>query len=169
MLEGHGIEVQFYGARGNDEAGETLLHIVAQTPLNTQAYLVFEGITPFTRVFSDPTYDNGHGERTFINGRGVADYFLPGHLPKDFFDADIVAFGGTALVPGLHDNLSLLCERAHDHGAIVVVNTVYDFRSERDNPGRRWYLGKENEAFPFIDLLITDKEEALKTERFFDN
>jgi len=75
MLADRTIAVQFYGARGNDEAGEALMHIVAQTPLSTQGYLVLEGTTPFTRVFSDPTYDNGHGERTFINGRGVADYY----------------------------------------------------------------------------------------------
>jgi len=159
-FEANGAQVQFYGARGNDESGQALMHIVAQVPLETTEYRVLKGKTPFTQVFSDPTYD--HGERTFVNCRGVADLYSADYLPQSFFDADIVAFGGTALVPPLHDTLASLCRRAQHESAIVVVNTVYDFRYERDNPSRCWRLGGDEDAYPWIDVLIVDREEALK-------
>ncbi len=50
-----------------------------------------KGNAVYAGVF-DPTYDQGHGERTFVNERGVADLFAPEHLPDSFFDSDIVAF-----------------------------------------------------------------------------
>lgn len=162
MLEGHKVQVQFYGARGNDESGQALMQIVEQVPLNTSDYIVLDGETPFTQVFSDPTYDNGHGERTFINGRGVADLYNADFLTSSFFDADIVAFGGTALVPEIHDKLASLCCHAQHEGTIVVVNTVYDFLCERKNPGYCWSLGGEEAAYPWIDVLIVDREEGMK-------
>jgi len=152
------------------------MDIVSRTPLDVSGYLVFEGDTPFTQVFSDPTYDHGHGERTFVNELGVADLFAPSHLPDSFFDADIVAFGGTALVPQIHDSLDVLCRHARRSGSVVVVNTVYDFWSESKKavgragedsvsaaaPGARWPLGARSDAYPYIDVLVADREEALK-------
>ncbi len=181
MLEGHDVHVRFFGARGNDESADSIMNIVERMPLDASGYRVFEGHTPFTQVFSDPTYDHGHGERTFVNERGVADLFAAEHLPDSFFDADIVAFGGTALVPQIHDNLTSLCRRAQANGAVVVVNTVYDFQNEakarqqkdgsmseagtleggRSNGGR-WPLGESDETYRFIDVLVTDREEALR-------
>jgi len=175
MLEGQAAQVRFFGARGNDAGGDEILGIVSRTPLDVSGYLVFEGHTPFTQVFSDPTYDHGHGERTFVNERGVADLFAPTHLPDRFFEADIVAFGGTALVPQIHEDLDTLCGRARRGGSVVFVNTVYDFLSEAkrtagggvpavssSSPGARWPLGPRDEAYPHIDVLIADREEALK-------
>jgi sugar/nucleoside kinase (ribokinase family) len=187
MLEGRQVRVGFFGARGNDAGASAIMGIVSRTPLDVSGYLVFEGHTPFTRVFSDPTYDHGHGERTFVNELGVADLFAPGHLPDSFFDAGIVAFGGTALVPRIHDGLDTLCRRARLGGSVVVVNTVYDFRSEAKRAaggeraasvlaaggagaapvlagvrGGRWPLGAHGEAYPYIDVLVADREEALK-------
>ncbi len=173
MLEGHQAQVQFFGARGVDASSDAIMHIVSRTPLEVSGYLAFAGHTPFTQVFSDPTYDHGHGERTFVNERGVADLFAPGHLPERFFDAEIVAFGGTALVPQIHDNLDLLCRRAHQGGSIVVVNTAYDFQSEvrrtaadralagsSEENGARWPLGARDGAYRHIDVLVADREEA---------
>jgi len=176
MLEGRQARVRFFGARGNDAGAAAIMGIVSRTPLDVSGYLVFEEHTPFTRVFSDPTYDHGHGERTFVNELGVADMFAPSHLPDSFFDADIVAFGGTALVPRIHDSLDTLCRRARLGGSVVVVNTVYDFRSEAQRAageagtssapatarGPRWPLGAHAEAYPPIDVLVADREEALK-------
>ncbi len=193
MLEGHDVRVRFSGARGNDASADEIMNIIARMPLDVSGYRVFEGHTPFTQVFSDPTYDQGHGERTFVNERGVADLFAPEHLPSSFFDSDIVAFGGTALVPRIHDNLASLCKRARAGGAVVVVNTVYDFRNEanarrqeggslssigapsggrwqqggslsegRASTGGRWPLGESDETYKFIDVLIADREEALR-------
>ncbi len=70
MLEGHQAQVQFFGARGVDASSDAIMHIVSRTPLEVSGYLAFAGHTPFTQVFSDPTYDHGHGERTFVNERG---------------------------------------------------------------------------------------------------
>jgi len=176
MLEGRQARIKFFGARGNDAGAATIMDIVSRTPLDVSGYLVFEGDTPFTQVFSDPTYDHGHGERTFVNELGVADLFAPSHLPDSFFDADIVAFGGTALVPQIHDSLDMLCRRARRNSSLVVVNTVYDFRSESKKtvgsagedsvsaaaPGARWPLGARSDAYPYIDVLVADREEALK-------
>jgi sugar/nucleoside kinase (ribokinase family) len=171
MLEGHEVRVQFFGARGNDESGDAIMNLLGRMPLDASGYREFIGCTPFTQVFSDPTYDHGHGERTFVNERGVADLFAPEHLPDSFFESDIVAFGGTALVPKIHDSLAALCMRARARGAVVVVNTVYDFRNEaktrqqkegKRSVGGRWPLGENDETYKFIDVLVVDKEEALR-------
>ena len=166
--------VSFYGARGEDETGdfvEAAFHRLGFVPASTgggenaPCYRLkcFKGITPHTGVFSDPGYDNGHGERTFINHIGAAGQFGPGDLEDAFFDADIVCFGGTGLTPQIHDSLTELLARAKQKKAITLVNLVYDFRSDQKAPGRKWKLGKNDDAYRFIDLLIADRDEALKT------
>jgi sugar/nucleoside kinase (ribokinase family) len=174
MLEGKGITVRFSGAKGDDDRAKEIDVILAETPLDYSGYSTIPGRTPSTEVFSDPRHNGGSGERTFVNTRGVADFYSPSHLPANFFDADIVVFGGTALVPRLHDSLDELTARARDNGALVLINTVYDFRNEaairatgRDATGRkapdgRWPLGKSDETFCHIDLLVVDKEEAFR-------
>jgi sugar/nucleoside kinase (ribokinase family) len=44
-----------------------------------------------------------------------------------------------------------------------VVNLVYDYRSEISAPGKKWKLGIRDDAYPSIDVLIADHDEALKT------
>jgi sugar/nucleoside kinase (ribokinase family) len=66
-------------------------------------------------------------------------------------------------VPPLHDGLTELLNRARKNGAVTVVNLVYDYRSEISAPGQKWKLGIKDDAYPAIDILIADKEEALKT------
>jgi sugar/nucleoside kinase (ribokinase family) len=118
--------------------------------------------TAYTHVLSDPTYDDGNGERTFINNIGTSWDYTPEMLPASFFEADIVCFGGTALVPNIHDNLTSLLKKAKANNCITVVNTVFDFRNEKENPGQPWPLGNTPESLPLIDVLIMDCEEALK-------
>jgi len=74
----------------------------------------------------------------------------------------MAVFGATARVPPIHDELAPLLQRARGSGALTVVLTVYDFLSERDRPGQTWRLGREDAAYPLIDLLITDREEAMR-------
>lgn len=162
LLSDRDISVRFYGARGRDETGERIVSIVNRTPLDIRHYVVKDGISPFTNVFSDPNYDNGRGERTFVNNIGAARQYGPDDLDASFYDSQVVLFGGTALVPGIHDHLLPLLRTAKEHGAITVVSTVYDFRNEKKNPGGRWPLGESDEAFSFMDVLITDREEAVK-------
>jgi len=83
-------------------------------------------------------------------------------LGDAFFDSDIALFGATALVPQLHDGLSGLLRRARASGAVTVVGTVYDFRNEQRHPERPWPLGDSRVSFPLIDLLVCDREEALR-------
>jgi sugar/nucleoside kinase (ribokinase family) len=111
---------------------------------------------------SDPHYDNGHGERIFINTIGAAGELFPDDLDETFFDSDLVAFGGTALVPNIHRALGSLLRQARERKAITVVNTVYDFLSEKQNPEKPWPLGSSLQTYSNIDLLITDREEALR-------
>lgn len=155
-------EVRFFGRGGQDENGKYLESALEKTPVILQDYMLAEGYTPSTFVFSDPLFDNGHGERMFVNTIGAANEFLPEFLGNDFFGSDIVVFGGTALVPSLHDHLGELLRKSKDHGAITIVNTVFDFRNEKMNPGKNWPMGEGAESYKYIDLLITDHEEALR-------
>jgi len=161
MLHEYNAEVYFYGAVGKDDLGEKILAIVKKTPVSIDKYRLFSSNSPFTDVLSDPDFDHGKGERIFVNSIGCAWDLLPEHLDDDFFNSDIVVFGGTALVPIIHDNLSALLQKSKKNGCTTVVNTVFDFRNERKNPGKPWPLGK-NEDLSNIDLLIMDYEEALK-------
>lgn len=160
LLHGTHAEVKFYGARGNDSAGAFLQSRLQQTPVMLRHFRIAEGNTPSTIVLSDPTYQDGHGERMFINDIGVSAQFTPRDLDASFFDSDIVVFGGTALVPHIHDGLTGLLQRSKSGGCITVVNTVFDFRSELKRPGQPWPLGEGDESYPLIDLLIMDREEA---------
>jgi mannitol-1-phosphate 5-dehydrogenase len=155
------VEVSFHGLRGHDKAGEFLQSKLEQTPINLDHFKSTEGSTPSTIVLSDPGYNNNQGERIFINDIGAAWNFNPQELSDDFFNSDIVVFGGTALVPGIHEGLSELLKRSKSEGCITVVNTVYDFLSEMNLPGQAWKLGGNDSSYPNIDLLIMDLEEAL--------
>lgn len=155
-------EISFYGCTGSDEGGAFLEERIGKTPLKIGKYKKGSQYTPFTDVLSDPDFDNRNGERIFINNIGAAWEFRPSDLDESFFDADMVVFGGTALVPVLHDHLTELLLKAKEKGCITLVNTVYDFRNEKANPHHRWPLGNSDESYPLIDLLITDAEEAIR-------
>jgi sugar/nucleoside kinase (ribokinase family) len=162
MLENTGCRVRFYGGRGADEAGEYLQSSLAKTPVNIDNYKPVNGATPSTVVLSDPGFHEGTGERIFINSIGAAGNYLPEYLDDRFFASDVVVFGGTALVPVIHDNLTELLVRAKANGCVTVVNTVYDFRNQKANPRKKWPLGKSDESYRNTDLLITNHEEALR-------
>lgn len=154
------VRFRFYGARGEDTNGRNLMERIGKTDVDISECKVVPENTPFTDVFSDPDYAQGQGERIFVNSIGAAGAFAPEDLPADFFASRVCIFGGTALVPQIHDNLTALLERAKQAGALTVVNTVYDFRNEKRHPGRPWPLGESAESYQSIDLLIMDNEEA---------
>jgi len=155
-------EYHLYGCRGDDKDGEFIMSLLRRTPLLVDNYRSSELETPSTIVLSDPDYDHGNGERIFINSIGSAWEYSPDELNEDFFKSDVVVFGGTALVPLIHDHMTELLIKAKSNGCITVVNTVYDFRNERANPHLKWPLGKSDESYRNIDLLMTDLEEALR-------
>jgi len=155
-------EVRFYGRGGNDEPGNYLLSSLKKTPVVLSDYRLIEKPTPSTVVLSDPGYENGHGERMFINSIAAAWEFGPDDLPDEFFRSDIVVFGGTALVPVIHDNLAALLKKAKANGCRTVVNTVFDFRNEKADPSKKWPLGESDESYALTDLLIADQEEAFR-------
>jgi len=155
-------EVGYYGRAGNDINGNYIISSLGKTPVVLKDFKLLENRTPSTLVLSDPSYDNGHGERMFINSIGAAGDYHPDELDDDFFPSEIVAFGGTALVPNIHDHLTDLLKKAKSHGCITIVNTVFDFRNEKANPDEKWPLGENGESYRLTDLLITDKEEALR-------
>lgn len=161
MLEGCPAEVCFYGSKGRDEGAAFIDENLQRTPLKVGKYKLSDQYTPFTDVFSDPDYDQGHGERVFINNIGAAWDLYPEDLDEAFFESDMVVFGGTALVPHIHRSLLDLLKKAKDKKAITIVNTAYDFLNEKNNPGKAWPLGASMETYGYIDLLITDMEEAL--------
>lgn len=161
VLSGRGSSVRYYGALGTDEAGRMLKKELEKFPLEPPVFSLKEGNTARTEVLSDPNFDKGQGERTFIHSPGASSFFSPEDVPEDFFNAHIAAFGGTALVPPIHAGLTSLLKKARKNGAVTVVNLVYDYRGDRR--GRKWTLGSEDDAYPFIDILLGDREEALKT------
>jgi sugar/nucleoside kinase (ribokinase family) len=162
MLNGVYAEVSYYGGRGKDEAGRYIESRLRETPLKVGYYKTGGKNTPFTDVLSDPDYDGGNGERIFINNIGAAWNFRPEDLDDTFFESDMVVFGGTAIVPRIHEALGSLLRKAKDDKAITVVNTVYDFLSEKKDPTKPWKLGASDETYREIDLLIMDMEEALR-------
>ncbi len=162
LLAGDQIAVDYFGTTGQDELAERIRTLVAQTPLGTADYTSRPGPTPRTLVLSDPQYDGGHGERAFVNQIGTAGEYGPNDLSERFFDADLVLFGATALMPRLHGSLSRLIVRAKEKGSLVVVTTVYDFPSEQRAPDKPWPLGEDERSWQHMDLLITDREEALR-------
>ncbi|MDR1411672.1 MAG: carbohydrate kinase family protein [Spirochaetaceae bacterium] len=172
QMLGREHRVSFFGVRGGDSSAALVEKALASLPFASFRLIGKEGATPRTDVLSDPNYDGGHGERTFINLLGAAANLAAEDLSKsapdfpeeDFYNADIIAFGGTGLTPLLHDSLrSPLLEQSAGHGAATVVNLVYDFRGENTAPGGKWKLGVNDDAYPLIDLLIADREEALRT------
>lgn len=154
--------VSFYGAIGNDQAGEKIGNIINNTPVSINHLKILPHTSPTTNVLSDHSFNDNQGERTFIHNIGAAWEVYPDDLDNDFFRSDITAFGGTALAPNIHDHLSELLAKAKQNNSITVVNTVFDFRSEKSNPGSRWQLVRNDESFRNIDILLMDKEEALK-------
>ena len=162
MLQGFPAEVRFYGAKGVDEGALFIESKLLHTPLKIAKYKTSQKNTPFTDVLSDPGYDNGNGERIFINNIGAAWDLLPDDLDDAFFGSDMVVFGGTALTPRIHESLRQLLQKTKEHGAITVVNTVYDFLNEKSNPSKPWPLGDSVDTYRYIDLLIADMEETLR-------
>lgn len=163
MLHQETFQVNFYGVSGKDETSQKIRNLLQKTPVGFSAYLEKSNRpTPFTHVLSDPGFDNGNGERTFINNIGAAWDLMPEELPDDFFISDMVCFGGTALTPNIHDKLHVLLEKAKKNSAFTIVNTVYDFRNEKQNPGKAWPLGDTLKSLSNTDLLIMDNEEALR-------
>jgi len=163
LLDRNEYEVKFYGIAGRDVISDKIFELILKTPLNIDNYIkTNSGTTPFTHVMSDPDFDNAHGERTFINNIGAAWEYSPDHLDESFFDSHITCFGGTALVPKIHDNLTALLSRAKRNRCITIVNTVFDFRNEKRNPQMPWPLGTGNLSYRLIDVLVMDSVEALR-------
>ena len=162
MLHGLPAEIDFYACKGDDAGGIFIESKLAETPLKIGKFKTGTYYTPFTDVLSDPDFDNGNGERIFINNIGAAWEMLPEDLDETFYESDMVVFGGTALVPNIHSALGELLLKAKSHNAITIVNTVYDFLNENRAPLKPWPLGKSVETYKSIDLLITDMEEAFR-------
>ena len=164
LLYKNNFEVLFYGILGKDKTAINIINrLEANIPLDISNYKrISNKSTPFTDVLSDPAFHNNQGERTFINNIGAAWDYSPDFLDDNFFNSHIICFGGTALVPQIHDNLTSLLEKAKLKKCITVVNTVFDFRNEKKNPGKPWPLGDTVKSLKLIDLLIMDAEEAVK-------
>ena len=156
-------EVRFYGCYGDDEVGSQLLERLHRVPVRLEHYRVEPGAeTASTTVFSDPNHDEGHGERIFVNTIGASWKYQPDELDDSFYQSDIVVFGATALMPPVHEALDRLLPEAQRQGALTVVNTVFDSLNEKKHPNGRWPLGGSDESYRYIDVLITDCEEALR-------
>ena len=160
QIMGKEANIGFFGARSDDENGRFITDKLGFFGIDISRYAVADGLTPFTDVLSDPSYHNNTGERSFINYIGSGAELSGSNLDNSFFNADILIYGGTALTPGLHDDLSSLLKRGKEKSCLNFVNTVYDFRNQNLNPDKSWPLVSEEEDYQLIDLLIADNEEA---------
>lgn len=160
QIMGKDYLIGFFGARADDENGGYIADKLSSFGVNLSGYVVVDGQTPFTDVLSDPSYNYNNGERSFINYIGAAAKLSGYNLNNSFFDADVLIYGGTALTPGLHDDLSLLLKKGKEAGCLNFVNTVYDFRNQNLNPDKPWPLVDDGIDYQRIDLLIADNEEA---------
>ncbi len=154
-------EVIYIGTIGKDHAGNIIRNALVELPLNVLLH-VSERPTPATHVLSDANYEDGRGERTFINTIGAAMDMESEMLNDNFYNADICALGGTALVPKIHDQLDNILSRAKKAGALTLVNTVYDFRNEQKAPDEPWPLVHDPGSYSLIDILLMDREEAIR-------
>ena len=90
--------ISFYGCHGDDHVGTRLCEALGRTPIDLTHYRCEAGSeTASTNVLSDPHYDNGHGERTFVNTIGASWRYLPSEVDDSFYKSDICVFGGTAM------------------------------------------------------------------------
>ncbi len=161
VLAGQGAEVSFYGALGADDLASEVRRKLSSTSVSPHFYVAQGLPTQTTEVFDDPSQRNGKGERSFITNVGAAGEFRYKDIPDEFYESDIILLGGTALVPNLHTDIHRVLSRAKAAGCITVVGTVYDFINEKAHPDRKWPLGDDS-SYQFIDLLVTDQEEALR-------
>ena len=162
QIMGETIDIGFFGARADDENGCFIAEKLGPFDIDLSGYVVVSGQTPFTDVLSDPLHNDNNGERSFINYIGAAAELSGSNLDNSFFNANILIYGGTALTPGLHDDLSLLLKKGKEAGCLNFVNTVYDFRNQNLNPDKPWPLVGEDKDYQMIDLLIADNEEAMR-------
>ncbi len=162
LNENADCEFHIYAVLGEDDNGRFIRTMLENAPLFIDKLTFSNKETPSTIVLSDPEYNNGTGERIFINSIGAAWDYNSTALDENFFSSDIVVFGGTALVPPIHDDLTYLLKNSKEQGCITIVNTVYDFRNENANPDKKWPLGNSDESYKNIDLLIVDHAEALR-------
>ena len=153
--------VDFFGLCGDDETGQFIFDCLATTEVKTEHYQRIPGPTPCTFVFSDPSWHDGKGERSFVNLLGVAAADVKDFPGDDFFKGDVLWFSATALVPCIHDQLGSLLRRGKKDGKINIVSTVFDFRSEKKSATEPWQLG-DRDSWNDMDLLIMDKDEALR-------
>ncbi len=160
MIEDNEISIGFFGALGDDENGRYISEKLGFVDIDLNGYIVVDVQTPFTDVLSDPSYNNNNGERSFINYIGAAGKLSGRDIPESFFKGDILIYGGTALTPALHDDLSFLLKKGREAGCLNFVNTVYDFRNQNINPDKPWPLVNSSSDYQMIDLLIADNEEA---------
>ena len=154
--------IGFFGARGDDENGRYIKEKVESLRINIDGYDIVKGITPFTDVLSDPHFNDGNGERSFINYIGAAGNIQGQDISDSFFDADYLVYGGTALTPCLHDDLSYLLKKGKEARCLNFINTVYDYRNQKLNPDKNWPLVAPSEDFKLIDLIVTDNVESLR-------
>ncbi|OGV34779.1 MAG: hypothetical protein A2020_09665 [Lentisphaerae bacterium GWF2_45_14] len=162
LIAHKGISADFRGAAGKDDTAFRIFKILEKTPISAKNFKISDAMTPFTDVLSDPNYNEGKGERTFINNVGAAWDLGPEDIDNSFFDSDVLLFGATALVPKLHDGLTDLLRKGRDAGKFNIVITVFDFRNEMKFPDKRWPLGESDESYKLLDLLIVDHVEALR-------
>lgn len=162
LLYNQPIDINYYGVLADDEKGAVIIDLLNKLRFDTGNIQIFSGETPYTDVLCDAHYNNNQGERIFINNIGCAEQFTSKYLDDNFWNANLIVFGGTALYPQIHVQLSELLAIAKRKNAITILHTVYDYINEKKKPNEPWPLGNTSQSLPLIDLLIMDYEESAK-------
>ncbi|ORC86646.1 carbohydrate kinase [Trypanosoma theileri] len=162
LMENNDAIVRLFGAVGNDATADRILSMVGKTPVNLDNVQRMPGSSPYTLCLSDPNYNEGKGERSFVVNKGVFGDYTIDMINDSFFESDILYFGATALAPRIHKKLTTLLRKGKERGCINVVGTVFDFPNEKENPNKRWPMGESDESFALMDLLVMDWDETMK-------
>jgi sugar/nucleoside kinase (ribokinase family) len=147
-----GLRTAIVGCIGNDEFGRWMLAALADRGVDT------------TRSLRDPTRSTGATlvlaqptDRAILTAPGAIAALKPDAVPDDTLaGARHVHVASLFLQPELQAGLAGLLARARIAGATTSLDTNWD-------PTGDWRVPAE--AFPLIDLLLPNEEEALRLAR----
>lgn len=159
VLFGENIDVSFYANLPNDENGEFLYDIIKKTPLRINRIRRKTEKCPKTFIINENVDCLIQGERSFITVENAEALSLSlDELDNDFYKSDIVLISCPHWEREINNNLTSVLKKCKDEGAFTVISTA--FNPIYANYSGKWTLGDSDEVFQYIDLLITDKEEA---------
>jgi sugar/nucleoside kinase (ribokinase family) len=159
LLPPGAASVEFHACIADAPLGDWLLEQIARTPLGRAKLRRRAGRCPTTIILNERHAD-GTPERSFVTEPGTTEPLRldPADLDRDFFESDVALFSCMQWEPRLFANLSAIVAASRRAGALTVMGTAFDPSYPTD---RRWPLGDSDDVYRHLDVLVTDRTEAL--------